>query len=437
LYRKFSADYIFSGYEIITGNKVLITDQQGAIIEILPQADAGDNIEQFSGMLSPGFVNAHCHLELSHMKGHIPTNTGLINFILKVVFERNFDESIILSAIEKAENDMLQNGIVAVGDICNNAITVAQKSKHKLQYHNFIEASGFTAAIAASRFKNSEDIYQAFASLQPSNSIVPHAPYSVSPQLFGLINDYPNNKILSIHNQETAAENELFQYKEGDFLAMYQQMNIDISGFNASSKSSLQTYLPALNNYQSLILVHNVCTNNTDIEFEKLHTLSLQPPSPKGEKLNPKPSTFNNIQPLSTTFNPQPSTFNHLQTPSTLNPQPSTYYCLCPNANLYITGQLPDVNLLVEQQCNIVLGTDSLASNHQLSILEEIKTLQQHFASKPLQTMLQWATINGAKALQTDATLGSFDKGKMPGVVHIDQLNGLSLTDASRSKRIL
>jgi cytosine/adenosine deaminase-related metal-dependent hydrolase len=92
---------------------------------------------------------------------------------------------------------------------------------------------------------------------------------------------------------------------------------------------------------------------------------------------------------------------------------------------------------LVEQQCNIVLGTDSLASNHQLSILEEIKTLQQHFASIPLQTMLQWATINGAKALQTDATLGSFEKGKTPGIVHIDQLNGLSLTETSRSKRIL
>jgi cytosine/adenosine deaminase-related metal-dependent hydrolase len=161
----------------------------------------------------------------------------------------------------------------------------------------------------------------------------------------------------------------------------------------------LQTYLPALNNYQSLILVHNVCTNTTDIEFEKLHTLHLQP--------------------------------------STFNPQPSTHYCLCPNANLYITGQLPDVNLLLEQQCNILLGTDSLASNHQLSILEEIKTLQQYFSSIPLQTMLQWATINGAKALQTDKTLGSFEKGKTPGIVHIDQLNGLSLTEASRSKRIL
>ena len=104
---------------------------------------------------------------------------------------------------------------------------------------------------------------------------------------------------------------------------------------------------------------------------------------------------------------------------------------------MYITGQLPNVTLLVQQQCNIILGTDSLASNHQLSILEEIKTLQKYFPTIPLHAMLGWATINGAKALQTDKTLGSFDKGKMPGIVHIDNLNGLLLTQASRSKRIL
>ena len=460
MYRKFTADYIFTGEEILPGNKALITDQYGVIIDFVAISDAGDNVENFSGMLSPGFVNAHCHLELSHMKGFISPKSGLINFILKVVFERNFNESIILAAIENGENEMLQNGIVAVGDICNNSITIAQKSKRKLQYHNFIETSGFTSAIAANRFKNSEDIYQAFSALLPSNSIVAHAPYSVSPELFRLINDFPNNKILSIHNQETEAENELFKNKEGEFLSMYKQMNIDVSPFNASGKSSLQTFLPAFSNYQSLILVHNVCTTAEDIEFEKRHTINLkhniinhQSSSPLPLTHHPSPithhpssTTFNNLQPPSTlpstnqpsTINHQPSstTFNNLQPPLTLQPY-STYYCLCPNANLYITGQLPNVTLLVEKQCNIVLGTDSLASNHQLSILEEIKTLQKYYPTIPLQAMLGWATINGAKALQTDKTLGSFDKGKMPGIVHIDNLNGLLLTQASRSKRIL
>ena len=98
---------------------------------------------------------------------------------------------------------------------------------------------------------------------------------------------------------------------------------------------------------------------------------------------------------------------------------------------------MPDVNLLIEQQCNIVLGTDSLASNHQLNVLEEMKTLQKNFPSVSTETLLQWATVNGAKALQMDKEIGSFEKGKNPGVVLIDNMQQLSLTTNSKSKRIL
>lgn len=362
------------------------------VVDITAQEDAGDDIEQFNGVLSPGFINTHCHLELSHMKGHIPERTGLVDFILKVVFERHYEDSEILEAIKNGEEEMQQNGIVAVGDICNNILTIPQKSKGNIRYQNFIEASGFTPAIAESRFQRSVDFYHSYAALFPDNSIVPHAPYSVSPELFGLINQFPGNGVLTIHNQETAAENELYQNKQGAFLEMYQKMNIDASFFKASGNTSLQTYLPLLNRYQSLIFVHNVCTSAADINYEQLQTSILQS---------------------------------------------QTYYCLCPNANLYITNSLPDVELLIRQQCNIVLGTDSLASNHQLSILEEIKTIQQNFPGIILETLLQWATINGAKALQMEKQLGSFEKGKKPGLVLIEGLDGTKLSPASTSRRIL
>jgi len=369
-------------------------------------ANAGDDIEKFNGILSPGFINAHCHLELSHMKGYIPENTGLIEFVLKVIFERHFNEEIILNAIAAAENEMLQNGIVAVGDICNNTLTIPQKSKQQLQYHNFIEASGFTAAVTESRFNRSVDIYNQYTLLFPASSITPHAPYSVSPKLFKLIDEFPNNNILTIHNQETAAENELFKNKQGDFLRMYEQLNINISSFNPSGKTSLQTFLPALKHYQSLILVHNVDTTVEDIQFER-HT------------------TANRQQAMVATQ------------PSTLNLKPQTFYCLCPNANLYIGNTLADVNLLVQEQCNIVLGTDSLAANQQLSILEEMKTVQRYFPSLPTATLLQWATLNGASALQMGDALGSFEKGKKPGIVLIEGTEKTSLTVSSTSKRIL
>ena len=103
------------------------------------------------------------------------------------------------------------------------------------------------------------------------------------------------------------------------------------------------------------------------------------------------------------------------------------YFCLCPNANVYISNKLPDINLFVRNQCNIVLGTDSLASNDQLSILEEINTLQKAYPDLSLSEMLKWATSNGAKALKIDDKYGSFEKGKTPGVVLIQNESVVNL----------
>ena len=393
MYRKFSADKIFNGYQLLQ-QQVLITDAAGIIIEIVSEKEAGEDIEKLNGILCPGFINAHCHLELSHMKGHIPKHTGLVDFVLKVVTERHFSEQEIFDAIENAEDEMLQNGIVAVGDICNNTLTIPQKTMGRLPYHNFIEASGFIPALAEDRFDKSKHIldeYQSTFNFQLS-TLSPHAPYSVSSEMFEMINNLPDNNLLTIHNQETAAENEFFENGTGDFLRLYQQMGIDISFFKPTGKTSLQNWLPHFTKEQTIILVHNVCTSEEDLEFIKL---------------------------------------------STFNFQLSTFFCLCPNANLYISNTLPDINLLMQHTDNIVLGTDSLASNDQLSILAEIKTLQQNFKNPDLETLLKWATSNGARALQMDDRLGSFKKGKQPGLILIDGIEDFKVNENSSVIRIL
>ena len=94
-----------------------------------------------------------------------------------------------------------------------------------------------------------------------------------------------------------------------------------------------------------------------------------------------------------------------------------TFFCVCINANQYIEKTVPPIDLIMENGGNIVLGTDSLASNHSLNIADEIKTIQKFFPSISFQTILSWATINGAKALEMDRDLGSFEKGKKPGVI--------------------
>src|SRR5438045_1197623 len=130
-YRKISAHKIFDGYRFLE-NHVLIVSQDGVVDTLLPSAEAGEGVKYFDGILTPGFINCHCHMELSHMKGKIPEKTGLVDFVFKVVTERGATEEEMAAAIANAETEMRKAGIVAVGDICNNTSTLLQKQKGNL-----------------------------------------------------------------------------------------------------------------------------------------------------------------------------------------------------------------------------------------------------------------------------------------------------------------
>ena len=370
-FTKLKADKLFDGYRF-RNNDVLVLHEDGTVEAIISIQNAGGDVQEFEGIISPGFTNCHCHLELSHLKNLINEQTGLPQFVQQVVQKRKLPEEAILQAIADAEKEMIENGIVAVGDICNGTYTISRKEKRNIRYYNFIEAMGSDPAVAERNFEIFEKVYEAFCEKfdRESVSITPHAPYSVSDALWQKVVHHKSGVVKSIHNQETAEENEWFQTKTGGFAEMFRQMNINSDSFVASGKTSLQTFLPKFLPQQQMILVHNVHTTEADLDFSK--------------------KVSNNL-----------------------------YLCFCPNANQYISKAMPDVPMFVKNDCNIVLGTDSLASNHQLSIWEEIKTIQKQFPEIQLEHLLKWATINGAKALKFDDKLGSFEKGKKPGVVHI------------------
>jgi cytosine/adenosine deaminase-related metal-dependent hydrolase len=84
---------------------------------------------------------------------------------------------------------------------------------------------------------------------------------------------------------------------------------------------------------------------------------------------------------------------------------------------------MPPVQLLREQHANIVIGTDSYASNWSLNLLDELKRIQLYNSQIPLAEMLTWITSNGARALQMDDKLGSIELGKRPGLVLIKNLS--------------
>jgi cytosine/adenosine deaminase-related metal-dependent hydrolase len=387
-YRKFKADQLFDGYYLHGNDKVLITDDRGKIDNIVSISDAGDDIQSFSGILSPGLINCHCHLELSHLKNVIPPHTGLIEFLCSVVTKRDFPREVIDQEIIKAEKEMYDNGIVAVGDIGNTADTAEVKSKSKIHWQNFVEILGFTDEKADENIEHYKQVAKNLEEkLQTPNSkhqttLVPHAPYSISPKTFTLINELTKNQVISIHNQEHPAEDVLYKTGGGEYLKLFKIFGINESPFPVTGLSSIRSLLPHFNNGQTILLIHNTFMPEEDVVFAKEYAHK-----------------------------------NRL----------TLVWCLCVNANLYIENKTPPIEMFIKHDCPLVLGTDSYSSNWQLSIVKEIQsiiraseTVPQLKAVAPLERILQWATINGAKALRWDDELGSFEKGKKPGVVLLD-----------------
>lgn len=372
-YRKFTAGRIFNGQQFVTEN-VLVTTETGRVIDLLPMAEAGGDVETLEGILCPGFVNAHCHTELSHMQGLVPQQTGMVSFLMEVMFNRQAAENTRQAAITKAIGDMYAAGIVAVGDICNTSDSAYAKSASgQLYFHNFIETSGFVPATAGIRFDQAVQTREKFLHYFPAqqSSITPHAPYSVSGKLMQLISGQAP-ALLSLHNQESQAEEDFIRHKNGEMLKLYDAIGIDLSFFDATNLSSLRHFVPLMAPGARLLLVHNCYTTANDIEW-------LQ------------------------------------QTGFAEN----AVFCLCPNANLYIGNPLPPVTLLCQSGISICVGTDSLASNTQLNVLAELQTLQQYFPFLTTEKLLGWATLNGAKALEIGQEYGSFAKGSKPGILQL------------------
>lgn len=383
----FSADYVVP----ITSEPIrngVVTIEDGVIVGIHKEIDDSmGEVQTFSGVLIPGFVNTHCHLELSHMLGLIPQKTGLVDFITQVIGKRGNDSAMIEQAMAEADQMMFENGIQAVGDHANTAVSANVKAKSKIKYHTFVEIIGIKEEEVKTKIDEARDIEFYF---DPKHaSITPHAPYSCSKALFKAYKKSINeNNIISIHNQESEEENKLFRYKTGDFLRFYERIGVNIEDFKAQARNSIQTYLNFLPSSNNTVLVHNTFTSIKDLDFI----------TRMGRKVT---------------------------------------LCLCPNANLYIEGTLPKIQLFAEHKFDIALGTDSLASNTTLSVLDELKVIHSNFSDLHLLETLKWATINGAKALGMEKEIGSLEVGKRPGLVLLKNITNFKMTDQVTLQRII
>ena len=389
---------IFPGNQPPIKNCILICEDDGTVVDLIDtggQLREQAGLEQYNGILVPGFVNAHCHLELSHLKGKIPEKTGLGGFLGAINKLRNLEVENQEEAMEQADFQMKHAGIVAAGDVSNSCSSLEIKNNSKIYYHTFVEAFGFHPSRAEKAFSFAEFVESMYREFGLPASVTPHSPYSVSELLFQKISEkaLAENSVLSVHNQVSQEELVFFKVGSGAIARHINEvLGIDISNWKPTGKSSLEYTLSFIPKENPLLLVHNTFSSPEDIQLLK-----------RQRKME------------------------------------NTFLVLCPNANLYIENQLPPVSLFQQENLNICLGTDSLASNNNLSVLMEMITLQNHFPEITLQELVEWGCLNGARALGLTDLIGSFDPRKKPGVNLItgSDLQGLRLTEKSKVKRLM
>ena len=377
--RIISANSIFTGINFLSQEMALVIDDFGLLKDIVKKTEIqSSEIEHYDGIIAPGFVNAHCHLELSHLFSQIESKTGLIEFLKQVIAKRNnFNKKEQEDAAIEADFKMWESGIVAVGDISNIDTTFKTKANSKIYYHTFIELIGLNPLHSETIFEKGLSLIKELENYNLIGSLAAHAPFSSSKLLINKIANYnsSNNLAFSIHNQESEEETKFFAGRPSGINDLFDYLNIDINWFIPPKTSSLLSYLDEIPNKKSL-LVHNTFCKEEDIIASKHKFIN---------------------------------------------------WCFCPGANLFIENTLPNYDLFLNHNQNWCIGTDSLASNQKLDMCFEASILLAKSPSISIESILKALTYNGAKALGIEDKFGKLIIGKNTGlnlIQHSDtQLN--------------
>ncbi|MEG2612241.1 MAG: amidohydrolase family protein [Alistipes sp.] len=374
--RKIASNYLWtpSGFR---PNPLVEVDHTGRIVSVesCTEPDRIAGTEFYAGILTPGFVNAHCHLELSYLQGAIPQACGFAGFARTMGAVRDCASlSERQQAMQRADNALWQSGCVAVGDVSNGDSSFEVKAASPLFYHTFVEFFGLRSLSADSLRP---------LLLHPHTSLTPHSIYSVQDAPLCAI-CAEGSAPLSIHFMESAAEAALFDHR-GDLWEWYKKVGFMCDFLHHGSPT--QRIIDSVPATRSTLLVHACCCTDSDVK----------------------------------------QLMDHFTAP--------LFWVLCPQSNQYISRTMPPVELLRAQGATICIGTDSLASNTNLSLLDELKT----FRNIPLAELLGWATLNGARALGVEQELGSVAVGKRCGLNLLSGLDyqQMSLTAQSQVHRIL
>ncbi|MEA2060271.1 MAG: amidohydrolase family protein [Thermodesulfobacteriota bacterium] len=315
------------------------------------------------GVLMPGLVNAHVHLELTALKHKIPFDSGFQAWVTALLKERKAAGTEVLTlGAQQGLDDLINSGVPFAAEISTLGITKACVSASSLSGIWFHEVLG-SKDNAEPLVKNSSAAFFKDPRGKMDISAAGHAPHTSSPGLLKTLKQNTSMKGLffSIHGAESREESAFITGAKGEWAEFLKERGIDFSTWPVPCKSEIQ-YLDRLNLLDGKTIVVHLLNCSTG-DFELMAEKRVKP-------------------------------------------------VVCPRSNDYLHARLPDLHGMLKMGLKPALGTDSLASNDSLSMFDEMAFVSEKFPDISSETVFSMATIDGASALGIEKRAGSLEPGK-------------------------
>ena len=374
--KRFTADTVYTLCGEPLHHAFVEVEEDGTVVRT-GLCGADEQVDE--GILCPGFVNAHCHVELSYLKGQFRKGTGMAGFIDQINALRDtssYEDKV--AALKEAMDNMWEQGVVAMADISNCADSFPVKASHPMYTRTFLEVFGADPSECDTVMEGVRKLQEQARSFGLDAAPTPHSCYTMSPELVSASSAAGlEDGFLSFHSEESDEEEQMMMFGSGPMWD--NRVACGIPTPPVTGTSSLEYFLDRLRAAGlpqpvegHVLLVHECCLTRS--------------------------GALAACKALARPF-----------------------LAVCPLSNLFIHNTLPPIPVMRESGIPICVGTDSLSSNDDLNMVAELSCLQQAFPAVSLQELLTWACLNGARFLGLEDRLGTLEPGKKPGVVRIFQ----------------
>jgi cytosine/adenosine deaminase-related metal-dependent hydrolase len=312
----------------------------------------------------PGLVNAHTHLDLSGLRGKLNPGNDLVFWLREVIrHRRGLSAERVIEDIRSGLAESLACGTTVVGDIASQGLSWSVLSNASCWSVVFYELLGLPRERARQAWQDA----RAWLSTHPATPVCspglsPHAPYSVRSSLFRLATSFARGHELplSTHLAESTAELDLLADHRGAFVDFLTELGVwDANGLIGGPEQWLRLVTANTN----VLLVHG----------------------------------------------------NYLESSASISAGTTVVYC--PRTHAAFGHPEHGVRQFLKAGVRVALGTDSLASNPDLSILHEARFLHRRYPEISGAELLRAATLAGAEALGQQQLTGSLVPGKSADLI--------------------